>query len=153
MNVSHALQVVRARFARNRFILAACSVLALSGLLFTPALTQASAYGCAFGNPLYGPSQYCVYMSGSGNYVSYVSTSARGSALICNGSATAEFYDTNWRWYQTLNSGTQWGCGTGFDFRINVNGYRQNGYMCSTFRYSIVFYGNRQMSVCHAIHS
>lgn len=115
---------------------------------------SASAYGCSFGHPTYGPSQYCVYLRGSGRYVDYVKTSFRGSAFACNYRTTAEFFDSSWRWYKTYSTGTSSGCGTGADARINVYANMKSGYMCSTLHYSRSDResANRRMSVCHRIY-
>lgn len=127
--------------------------LAISAVFFVPQAAQASAYGCAAGNPQYGPTNYCVYLSGSGTYVNYVHGSWSGSAFVCNAYITAEFFDYGWNWYQTLRSGTQYGCGTGGGATIGVYSNKWQGYMCSTLHYAnINVPPNRTMSVCHQIH-
>lgn len=113
---------------------------------------SASAYGCAFGNPSWGPSHYCVNLSGSGTYVNYVSGSFGGSGLVCDANITAEFFDTTWRWYETRTSSTKWGCATAGSNSINIYAYKKRGYMCSTLRYNIApGYPRRSISVCHQI--
>lgn len=146
---------IKTKFGRVRktALATALSAVLASGLL-VPAASQASAYGCAAGNSLYGPDTYCVYLSGGGTYVNYVSASWRGSAFACNAYITAEFFDASWNWHQTYRSGTQYGCGTGGDARINIYGYKWNGYMCSTLHYSNYYSAapNRVMSVCHRVY-
>lgn len=114
----------------------------------------ASAYGCAAGNPTYGPSYYCVTLSGSGRYVSYVKGLFRGSAFVCNYRVTAEFFDTSWHWYQTYASPVRSGCATGGSETIWLNRYFKPGYMCSTLRYYNPIWPTtlRKMSVCHRIY-
>lgn len=123
----------------------------MSVSLMAPATSQASAYGCAGGNPWYGPSYYCVLLAGSGTYVQYVRGDFRGSGWACNYSVTAEFFDTSWRWYSTRVSPTRWGCATGGGETIGVYGYVRSGFMCSTLRYGDPWGNRRSMSVCHRV--
>lgn len=140
----------------GRLLSRVCHLLTLTVMLstlvtvFGPARASASAYGCASGDPNKGPSFYCVNLNGSGTYVKSVQGTYYGSALVCNSRITAEFFDTSWRWYQTYTSSTS-GCSTKVGKTININANKRRGYMCSTLKYQIAIFGNRQMSVCHAI--
>jgi hypothetical protein len=125
------------------FIAAMVGVLTLA----IPQAAQASAYGCTGWEPY-----YCVSLSGSGTYVRYLSGNWRGSGWVCNAYATADFYDSNWHWYQTLRSGTQWGCGTGGNATVNVYNYKWQGYVCDTLHY-YDYTANRTRTVCFSIHS
>ena len=151
MNVLFAVKQKLMSSSKRLLLGSAVSILALAGL-FTPATSLASAYGCAFGNQVTGPAWYCVTLSGSGTYVNYVSGSFRGSAVVGNAYITAEFFDNNWRWYQTINSRTIYGWMTGADLSIPVYAYKQSGYMCSTLHYIDPNYAGHTMSVCHQIH-
>lgn len=126
---------------------------AILSILFTPGPASASGTSCSYGNPLYGPSYYCETVSGSGTYVSSVSGSFRGSAVICNYSITAEFFSYGWSWYQTLYSGTRWGCANGDNLYIPVYNYKWPGYVCSTLSYYDGLGRYRTMSACNEIHS
>jgi hypothetical protein len=117
---------------------------------------SATAWGCTFGNAMFGPPQYCVYLSGGGNWVNSVTGNFGGGTPIQNWYITAEFFDLSWHWYQTINSRYHSGCcwGGGGDV-VYVNGWKYTGYMCSTLHYQASVYGvirNRTMSVCHQIH-
>lgn len=115
---------------------------------------SASAYGCSFSNPNYGPAQYCVYLSGSGNWVNSVTGNFNGGGgQACSWYITAEFFDLGWNWYQTLRTGVHGGCTTGSGAVIYVNAWKYTGYMCSTLHYWYYSGGwrPRQTSVCHRI--
>jgi hypothetical protein len=134
---------------RKASLIGALVAASLSVAFAAPQSAHASAYGCTvFG--FLTPDSYCVYLSGSGTYVSYVNGSWAVSSYgdVCNWQITAEFFDTNWNWYRTSQSVIHWGCaGRGQDW-IYINGWMRSGYMCST----LTSYGSRKASVCHAIH-
>lgn len=135
-------------------LLAAATLVAVFLSLMVGPTAHASATGCAGGNPQYGPSYYCATINGGGTYVNYVSGFFRGSAFVCDYRITAEFFDNNWRWYQTYNSATAWGCGNGGDRFIGIYSNKRPGYMCSTLIYrgaSSNSYPWRTMSVCHKV--
>lgn len=116
---------------------------------------NASAFGCAFGNPHYGPTQYCVYISGKGKRVSYVNGDFGGSALVCNYRFTAEFFDTRGKWYKTYTTKTRKTCATGDSGRITLNKNFKAGKMCSTMHYK-QSWGKKKagrISVCHTLKS
>lgn len=137
---------------RTRTLLTTMSSLIIAIGLMAPSVSQASASGCTGGNPNYGPHSYCVTLSGSGTYVDHITGIWRGSAWACNAYMTAEFFDTNWRWYQTYRTPVQNGCGTGGDATVWVYANKRYGYMCSTLHYSYNNRGSGQtMSVCHQI--
>ncbi len=96
---------------------------------------------------------YSAHINGSGTWVNYVSGTWRtDGGPICNVTVTAEFFDPNWRWYET-RSAYQFGCSTGGTQRITINGARKRGYMCSTLRAEspLDHVQRRLTSVCHAI--
>jgi hypothetical protein len=113
---------------------------------------QASSLGCTYANPMTDPSYFCSYVSGSGNWVSYVSGTFRGSAVVCNPSFSFSFYDRYWNRYQTINAGTHWGCTTGDGQAWGINAWKSSGYMCSTVSYTVPYYGSRHsMTACNGI--
>jgi hypothetical protein len=106
-----------------------------------------TAYGCKvwFTNGL--PNDYCVLLSGSGTYVSYVKGNFALTGAISNWSITAEFFDTSGRWYQTYSSPIHYGTAvTNWD-TISIGRWMRPGLMCSTLKSN----GNRINSVCHSI--
>lgn len=121
-------------------------------LVFTPS-SSASAYGCAFGNPVYGPPQYCVFISGSGTWVNSVTGNWGGGTEVGAWYITAEFFTSNWTWYKTYKGpyhGTR-GDGGGGNI-IYIKAYMRVGYMCSTLNYVSLFTKSwRKMSVCHRV--
>lgn len=122
--------------------------------LVSPQPAMASAYGCAGGNPNYGPSNYCVNLNGSGTYVNWVRGTWNSSAYVCNSTITAEFFDANWRWYETRTSAKAWGCAAGSGgATIGIYAHKRPGFMCSTLKYTNGTHGApwRYMSVCHRI--
>lgn len=141
------------RIYRLAMMLAAAAA-TVAALVIAPG-ASASAYGCTFGNPMNGPPQYCVYVSGGGNWVNSVTGNFGGGTPIRNWYITAEFFDTGWHWYQTLNSSYHSGCcwGGGGDV-VYVNAWKYTGYVCSTLHYQSIVSGywqNRSMSVCFRI--
>lgn len=123
----------------------------LAALVLTPS-SSASAYGCAFGNAMYGPPQYCVYISGGGTWVNSVTGNFGGGTEVRDWFITAEFFDNSWRWYQTYRGPYHGCCSTGGDNVIYVNAYKRPGYMCSTLNYVSVYTNSwRKMSVCHKV--
>lgn len=120
--------------------------------LLTPAKSarRESAWGCSYGSPLYGPTTYCVYVSGGGTWVNSVTGNWSGSAEITNWYITAEFFNTSWNWYQTYYSGMHYGWATAGGAVIYINAYKQRGYVCSTLHYWNGW-SNRAMSRCFSI--
>ena len=151
----HSEGVVSLRIQRSALLLTAIAATVVA-LTVTPA-SSAWAYGCSYGNPNFGPAQYCVFLSGGGTWVNSVTGNFAAGAEVRNWYITAEFFDTSWRWYQTYNGATHWGCcWNGAGDIIYINAYKRPGYMCSTLHYQAYVYGvwsNRAMSVCHSIHS
>lgn len=137
-------------------------VATLAGVSVVAAAAPASAG--AFGCSLYGPGMtirgvgvrkgtYCVEINGAGTWVSYVYAQANiNNAILgttCNYRMTAEFFDGNGSWYETLSSPTRYGCfsAAGASERINVGRNMRKGMMCST----LISNGARETSVCHSI--
>lgn len=137
-----------------RLVMLLAAVTTVVALAIVPS-ASGSAYGCTFGNPNFGPPQYCVYISGSGNWVNSVTGNFGGGTAVRNWYITAEFFGINWAWYQTINGPYHSGCcWTGGGSVVYVNAWKYLGYMCSTLHYQAVVYGtwqNRTMSVCHRI--
>lgn len=136
---------------RLAYLAVPLSALVLACSLVAAPSASASAWGCSFGNPAYGPTQYCVYISGSGDYVNSVTGNFSGSATVCAWYITAEFFDLSWHWYQTVNSRTHTGCSTAGGDVIPISSWKYTGYMCSTLHYSVPVFGWRTMSVCQGI--
>ncbi len=136
---------------RGVLLLFALTAAIVSLTLMTTSPVGASAYGCTSRDPFFDPNLYCVYLSGGGTYVNYVSGSFRGGAVVCNYRITAEFFNKNWGWYETRTSSTTYGCANGGSKRIDIYGHKQTGYMCSTLSYDVPFKGRRSMSVCHRV--
>ena len=132
------------KFKYRVSVLAAAIIAALTLAAPTPA--QASAYGCTGWE-----ATYCVFLSGSGTYVQYLSGNYRGSGWVCNDYATADFYDSSWHWYKQLRSGTHWGCSTGGNDTVNVYSYMRSGYVCDTLHYWD-YIANRTRTDCFGIH-
>jgi len=108
---------------------------------------QASAYGCNFWNG--GLSDYCVAVSGSGTYVSYVRGNfASSRSPICNFSITAEFFDSNSHWYRTFTGATHYGCWYINGDTVWPNFNAKSGFVCSSLRQN----GAVVISRCAAIH-
>jgi hypothetical protein len=124
---------------------------ALALVAANPVPASASAWGCAWGNPAFGPTQYCVTLSGSGNWVSSVTGNYNGSATVGSWYITAEFFDLSWHWYQTLQSRVHGGYQNAGGDVIPVNAWKYTGYMCSTLHYALPIFGWRVMSVCHRV--
>lgn len=129
----------------------AITLMLVLAMVALPQTAYASAYGCNIKSGLTGPNSYCVYISGSSTYVSYVKGTYSGGAIIKNPYITAEFFDTNWRWYKTYKSSVTYGEVTGGTKSISIKQTMKPGYMCSTLHYSIARLGNKTMSVCHQI--
>ncbi len=127
------------------------SVFSAAGLSPYPA--AASAYGVSYfgsflidGIPIYN-GNYGVTINGSGQYVRTVQGSFAAVGNVCNWHVTAEFFDANGRWYQTVRSPTKWGCDRSNGFRLPIYSYKHKGFMCSTLKSK----GTRITSVCHSI--
>lgn len=150
------LETIKAKVAA----VAAAATLALGGLAITASPADASAFGCSG----YGPSiiyqgvrfpkgTYCVHLVGQGRFVDHVYGQAHvNNALFgttCNWNITAEFFDQNGNWYETINGPFHATCfrAAGASDRINVRRYMRTGFMCSTLKSN----GVRQTSVCHSI--
>ena len=143
--------VISLRLYRSAGLILALAA-SVVALLIVPS-SSASAYGCTFGNPYYGPPQYCVYISGSGTWVNSVTGNFGGGTEVRAWYITAEFFTSNWAWYKTYNGpyhGTC--CDAGGGNVININAYMRAGYMCSTLNYvSVLTNSWRKMSVCHRV--
>ena len=155
------------RFGGRRMVAFASATLVIGVLLMAPAATfsatsptkasspvrQSSAYGCTvWGEPVTGlPADYCVYLSGSGLSVGYVTGGfATTTQQVCAWNITAEFFDTSWRWYKTYKSPSHSGCTRRGSDRINIGANMRAGYMCSTLKP----YGTVKLaSVCHRVHA
>lgn len=135
----------------KRIVLLIASVALAVTALAGPA--HASATGISWFSARGVSGTYTAHINGSGTYVNYVKGTWRtDGGFICNLTVTAEFFDTNWRWYQTRSS-YQHGCSTGGSRTISIYAHRRRGYMCSTLRgESPLDHVNRRLtSVCHAI--
>jgi hypothetical protein len=117
----------------------------------------ASAFGCSYFRPISTPwgtpsvNSYCATIDGSGTWVNYVSGSfTTNVGTLCNYNITAEFFDSNGRWYMTRATPIKYRCdwGTNFVGRITINQNVQRGFMCSTLKQN----GSRVTSVCHNIY-
>lgn len=111
----------------------------------------ASAYGCNFKSGISGPSSYCVKIDGYSTYVNYVSGEFRGSQEVINSYITAEFFDSNWHWYQTYKSPVTKAWTAWAYKKIVIKANKKPGYMCSTLHYTLPFNKIKTMSVCHQI--
>jgi len=141
---------------KSRFAaLAAATLLLVLAALAAATKASAWAWGCAFGNPNNGPPTYCVYVSGGGNWVNSVTGNWGGGTQIQNWYITAEFFDTGWHWYQTINGPYHSGCcATSGGNVIYINSWKYTGYVCSTLHYQAIVSGywqNRAMSACFRI--
>jgi hypothetical protein len=117
----------------------------------TPA--GASAYGCSFWNTAtvggvrLASGQYCVLLAGQGTFVDYVKGGFVSASNVCNWRITAEFFDSNGRWYATYASPVRYTCSKTGTRYIYLRRYVKRGFMCSTLRQN----GARITSVCHSI--
>ena len=146
-----SIQNITARFNAGLIFLALLPMTGVS-LSLPSDSAHASATGCSVGNVFLDPNLYCATISGSGTYVNYVSGTFRGGAVICNYYITAEFFRTNWSWYQTYKSSTTYGCANGDGKSIGIYSYKSPGFMCSTLHYNTPNGKARAMSVCHRIY-
>lgn len=118
----------------------------------TPA--HASASGCSawgaktVGNIPIAKGVYCVGLNGTGTYVNTVAASYNAAGSVCNWNITAEFFDANGNWYQTISGPTHWGCSWQGSDAIGVFKNVKRGTMCSTLKQN----GTRVQSVCHSIY-
>jgi hypothetical protein len=117
----------------------------------------ASAYGCSGFRTVNSPwgsgavNSYCVDLQGTGTYVRTVTgTFTANVGTVCNYNITAEFFDSQGRWYMTRQTPVTYGCvwGTKFAGRITLNQDVRRGSMCSTLKQN----GSRITSVCHSIY-
>lgn len=141
-------------FKRIEVPIVAALVLLLLGLLITfSPKAGAWAYGCRASIGIWAPdTSYCVKLWGTSTYVDYVSGEFRGSAEVCNSYVTAEFFDSNWKWYQTYKSSKTTACVGGAYKKINIKAYKKVGWMCSTLHYTVPLSSkDRTASVCHQI--
>lgn len=149
------------RSTTAKAMIVAC-LAALATLFATTAPAMASALGTSgWGwvsyNGVGGPRgiEY-TYISGSGNYVSYVKSwpymTTPVSGSICNWNVTAEFFDSTGHWYKTYTGPTHYTCNTYFKQAsadvISIKANMKTGRMCSTLKQN----GSRLTSVCHSIH-
>jgi hypothetical protein len=147
-----SIATVSARFNAGLVFLAVLGMMGVS--LFSPAASaHATATGCTAANPVIDPNVYCATIVGSGTFVNYVSGWFSGGAVVCNSYITAEFFNSNWSWYQTYYSSMTNGCTNSTSKSIGIYAYKHVGYMCSTLHYTSGNFGWRQMSVCHQIHT
>jgi hypothetical protein len=140
----------------SRLLALIMATLSMIGLLSfvgsSPA--SASASGCsAWGaktvaNIPIAKGVYCVGLNGSGTYVNTVAASFNAAGSVCNWNITAEFFDSNGKWYQTIPAPTHWGCSWSGSDVVSVFGNKQRGSMCSTLKQN----GARIQSVCHSIY-
>ncbi len=153
----------RVRSRSKRIIVATAVVVGLAVPIvgIAPAPAGASAFGCAgfqkipvqvkgYTGNVYA-SNYCVGLNGSGLSVRNVNGSfSVNGAPICNYQDTAEFFDSQGRWYQTFTGPLQARCtwGTYAFPSITINKTMKTGKMCSTLKSN----GARVTSVCHSIH-
>lgn len=146
---------VRRGRGRSRAAALAVGVLSLVNVVSaggSPA--EASASGCsAWGAQVVGKVPvakgiYCVGLNGTGTYVSTVAASFNAAGSVCNWNVTAEFFDANGAWYQTISSPTHWGCTWQGSDVVSVFGTKRRGFMCSTLKQN----GARVQSVCHSIY-
>ena len=98
---------------------------------------------------------YYSHVSGDGTWVQnvqgwpYINTPVGN---ICNWEITAEFFDTQNRWLETLHGGVHLGCwwygnqATGHEIPVNRN--MPSGMVCTTLKSN----GVRLTSNCHTIH-
>lgn len=138
---------------KKLFLTLAITLLSLtSALSFGVGSAGASAYGCTFGNPFIDPNTWCVALVGTGTFVNYVNGDFGGGSVVCDSYMSAVFYDTSWHWYQTVRTGTLWGCTNSHTFKLNFNAYKRVGNMCAELHYKVPLYGSRVMTKCFGIH-
>ena len=134
-----------------------CILTALAATMMTLAPASnasASAAGYSYWNggnykgiPLYS-GQLSSRVSGSGTYVNYVEGSFLSAGNVCNWMVTAEFFDSNGKWYETKHSSTHWGCSKYGAKRVTIGKHVKKGTVCQSLRTN----GARITSVCHSIH-
>jgi hypothetical protein len=140
----------------KKFITMVALVASLAGATAISAASPAaaSASGCSawgarmVGNIPIAKGVYCVGLNGTGTYVSTVAASFTAASSVCNWNITAEFFDSNGRWYQTISGPTHWGCGWNTGDVVSVFSNKQRGSMCSTLKQN----GAPVSSVCHSIY-
>src|SRR4051812_17887526 len=106
---SNATHASRHRQRAIRWIGAALMILLPTAIAVGASgqVASAGAYGCSYFGavqiqgapfPIYNGSE-CVKIEGSGTYVQGVNTSFAAAGNVCNWKTTAEFFDSNGRWY------------------------------------------------------
>lgn len=100
----------------------------------TPA--QADARACSYQLGYPGYNYYCAEVTGRNEYVRYVrgEYALSNQNTLCNWSVTAEFFDRNWNWYQTIESPRQGGCSRTGSATIWTQNYFREGFLCSTLK-------------------
>lgn len=91
---------------------------------------------------------YCVGLNGSGTYVNTVAASFNAAGSVCNWNVTAEFFDQNGAWYDTVNNPVHSGCTWQGGDVVSVFRNVRSGTMCSTLKTN----GARVQSVCHSVY-
>lgn len=93
--------------------------------------------------------KYTVSVAGTGTRVDVVAGSFKSFVPVCNWNITAEFFDSNNKWYKTVESLKNYSCSLeGFNSIGFVGGYTaKRGYVCSTLKQN----GSRVTSWCAAI--
>jgi hypothetical protein len=140
----------------KKFIAIAAATLSIIGLVSigTAKPAAAGAYGCAawgagtYAGKPYAQGGYCAEINGSGTFVKYVGGGFNSAGNVCNWNITAEFFDSNGRWYQTYNGPAHYQCNVKANDVIWINQYKARGRMCSTLKSN----GGRIQSVCHNIY-
>ena len=126
--------------------------LASGGTLLTAQAAGASASNCpAFPAFRDGTAATdCAIVYGTGLRVDQVyGTFTNLVHPVCNWTITAEFFDTSWRWYKTVESPVHSGCSRHSSTAIYPRYTARAGYLCSSLRSN----RSRLTSYCFKIHA
>lgn len=157
--VRRTASAIREKFCRRLWVSVAATatasmVAAVMSLCIGVTPASAGATGCSFWNPItvggrtLSTGEYCVTVSGSGNYVGAVAGGFVSAVPVCNWNITAEFFNSSSQWLWTLNGGVHYSCTVAYNTALSIYSYQTTGFVCSTLKQN----GAKIISRCYAIH-